>query len=431
MSNKYLSTQSYKGTRDFYPEDMRFRRWMFGSLKKTVESFGYAEYDGPMLEPFELYAAKSGEELVNQQLYHLIDRGERKLAVRPEMTPTLARMVAAKVQELPRPIRLYSIPNLWRYERPQRGRLREHWQLNVDLLGGDVLLADAEILQVAYDLMRNFGGASKVSIRVNHRKLMDHFFSRELGLAADKALLVTKAIDARAKIGEEAYRKWLGEIGLATADADKLDVFFKASLDELKRTMPCDGVTELSALFDVLKATATGAALVFDPTVMRGLDYYTSTVFEVYDVSPENRRAMFGGGRYDNLVGMFGNHKLSGVGFGMGDVTLQHFLETHGLVPRLESQIDALVTLPKLELRAQTDQIAASLREAGLKVITPLSADGFGTQLKLAAKHRARFAILLGDDELARGEVAVKDLIKGAQATVKITDLPSYLQSGG
>ncbi len=155
---QYLSTQPYKGTRDFYPEDFRVQRWMFENLRRVLARWGYQEYDGPMLEPFELYAAKSGEELVNQQLYWLMDRGERKLAVRPEMTPTMARMVAGKFHELPKPVRWFSIPNLWRYERPQRGRLREHWQLNVDVLGGDRVLADAEVIQIALELMKEFGG---------------------------------------------------------------------------------------------------------------------------------------------------------------------------------------------------------------------------------------------------------------------------------
>src|SRR5262245_53577315 len=175
-----LTTQPYKGTRDFYPEEMRIRRWMFNRMRQVAETFGYQEYDGAMPEPFEVYAAKSGEELVNQQLYWLIDRGERKLAVRPEMTPTLARMVAGKIHELAKPVRWYSIPNLWRYERPQRGRLREHWQLNVDVLGGERVLADAEILQFAMSLVRAFGGEKFVKIRVNHRQIVEHFFKNVL-----------------------------------------------------------------------------------------------------------------------------------------------------------------------------------------------------------------------------------------------------------
>jgi histidyl-tRNA synthetase len=417
-----LSTQPYKGTRDFYPADMRVQRYMFNKMRKVAESYGYQEYDGPMLEPFELYAAKTGEEIVNQQLYWLIDRGERKMAIRPEMTPTLARMVAGKMNELPRPIRWYAIPNFWRYERPQRGRLREFWQLNVDVLGGDPLLADAEILSFAMDLVREFGGEQFVSIKVNNRRLIDHFFEK-LGLSAEAALKATKALDARAKIGEEAYTKWLTDLGLSSEQQARMEKFFHAGFDQIAADYPCQGVDELKSLFALMRESGAGDRVVFDPMVLRGLDYYTGTVFEMYDISPENNRAMFGGGRYDNLVGLFGNHKLSGVGLGWGDVTLKNFLETHGLLPKFDSTVDVFVTLPKMEYRSKAEEISRSLRSKGLKVSTPLSADGFGAQLKLANKHGARIAVLLGDAELAQGQVVVKDLMKGEQNTLPIAGL--------
>lgn len=422
-----LSTQPYKGTRDFYPDDMRIQQWIFDRMGQVVESYGYQEYGGPMLEPFELYAAKTGEEIVNQQLYWLIDRGERKLAVRPEMTPTLARMVAGKIHELPRPIRWYSIPNLWRYERPQRGRLREHWQLNVDVLGGDPILADAEILCLSLDIIRAFGGEKNVAIRVNNRRLIDHFFTEILGLTPETALKTSKAIDARAKIGEPAYEKWLSELGVGAEQRERMEKFFKSSFEEVETQFPCRGVTELRSLFHCLKESGVESEVIFDPTVLRGFDYYTGTVFEMYDTSPENRRAMFGGGRYDNLIGLFGNHKLSGVGFGMGDVTFRHFLETHQLLPDFASDIDVLVTLPKLELRSVAESIAKTLRGNKLRVMTPLSVEGFGAQLKLAAKHQARYVVLLGDSELAEGKVVLKNLAKGEQETVLISELSGKL----
>ncbi len=420
-----LPTQPYKGTRDFYPEDMRIQRWMFQRIREVLERYSYLEYDGPLLEPFELFAAKTGEEIVNQQLYWLVDRGERKLALRPEMTPTLARMVAGKFHELPRPIRWYSIPNCWRYERPQRGRLREFWQLNVDVLGGDPLLGDAEILLLAYDIMKAFGGEKHTSIKVNNRRLMDHFFTQTLGLSAENALKVTKAIDARAKIGEEAYVKWLGELGVDSEKQEKMERFFQSKLEDIVRDVPCQGTDELLRLFEMLK----DVPLVFDPTVLRGLDYYTGTVFEMYDISPENRRAMFGGGRYDNLVALFGNYKLSGVGLGLGDVTLRNFLEIHGLMPKFESFVDVFVGLPKTELWNTSEQVARPLREAGLRVMTPLDAGGFGAHLKLATKHGARYAVLLGESELAEGKVVVKDLSKGEQKVIPITEVAAHIRA--
>ncbi|MGK5083032.1 histidine--tRNA ligase [Bdellovibrionota bacterium FG-1] len=423
-----LSTQPYKGTRDFYPEDMRIRQWMFNKLREVVGRYGYQEYDGPMLEPFDLYAAKTGEEIVNQQLYWLMDRGDRKLAVRPEMTPTLARMVAAKVHELSKPVRWYSIPNLWRYERPQRGRLREHWQLNVDVLGGDPLMADAEILTVALDLMRGFGGEKHISIKVNNRRLMDHFFKDILALSAEVALATTKALDARAKIGEPAYVKWLEDLGVNPGQREKMERFFLASFDEVARDYPCRGTEELAELFRMMKESGAGEQVSFDATVLRGMDYYTGTVFEIYDVSPENRRALFGGGRYDDLLGLFGKTKLPGVGFGMGDVGLQNFLEVHGLLPQFPATIDVFVSLPQVELRAHAERIARELRSHGLRVITPLEVGGFGAQLKLASKQGARFAILFGESELAEGKVLVKDLLKGEQAAVAIAAVTQYVQ---
>ena len=418
-----LSMQPYKGTRDFFPHDMAIQKWMFNRMRAVVEGYAYQEYDGPMLEPFELYAAKTGEEIVNQQLYWLMDRGERKMAIRPEMTPTLARMVASKSHELPRPIRWYSFPNLWRYERPQRGRLREHWQLNVDVLGGDALLADAEVLTLAFDIIKGFGGESHVSIRVNNRRMMDHLITATLGLTAEVGLKVTKAIDARAKIGEEAYAKWLSDLGLNAEQRSRLEDFFKASFEETARAMPCQGVEELQSLFAFLKESGVGEQVVFDPTIMRGLDYYTGTVFEMYDNSPDNRRAMFGGGRYDNLVGLFGNQKLSGVGFGMGDVSMRNFLETHKLLPEFPPAAEIFVSLPKVEFRGQAEAVARELRGLGFRVMTPLTAEGFGVQLKQAVRHGSRIAILFGETELAQGNLILKDLAKNEQSIVSIRDI--------
>jgi histidyl-tRNA synthetase len=421
MAGPILSTESYKGTRDFYPKDMQFRNWMFGKLSHTVRTFGYQEYGGPMLESFDLYAAKTGEEIVNQQLYWMMDRGDRKIAVRPEMTPTMARLVAGKIHELARPIRLFSIPNLWRYERPQRGRLREHWQLNVDVLGGEALDAEAEILTLAVEIMAAFGGADKMQVRVNHRQLMDHFFSKKMGLTPEQTHKVVKAIDAKDKVDAAKFQGWLTEAGVMPEQVSELEKFFTSDIKTLKSNMPCEGVDHLSELFKVLSESGMkiGQQIVFDPTVMRGLDYYTGTVFEIYDTSPENRRAMFGGGRYDNLMGIFGKEALSGVGFGMGDVSLQHFLEVHGLVPKLPSETDVMITLPKAEFRAIGQEFAKSLRKEGFHVITPLAVGGFGAQLKLASKHEAKVAILFGDDEFARGEVLVKNLVSGEQIAVK------------
>ncbi len=251
---------------------------------------------------------------------------------------------------------------------------------------------------------------------------MDHFFGKVLGLPAELALKVSKVIDAREKMGEDAYAKSLSELGVSDSTRSRMESFFKASLEQLKSDCPCEGLDELVRLFDLLGASGFAEQAVFDPMIMRGLDYYTGTVFEIFDISPENRRALFGGGRYDNLLGLFGNFPMSGVGFGMGDVGLRNFIETHGLLPQLSAGVDVLVTLPKMEMLATAQQICRELRSMGLSVITPLEIGGFGAQLKLATKHGARFVVLLGEAELARGMLLVKDLARGEQREFPLTD---------
>lgn len=403
---------------------MRIHTWMYDKMKEVVKSHCYEEYNGPMLESFELYAAKTGEEIVNQQLYTLEDKSNRKLAVRPEMTPTMARMVAGQVLELPKPVRWFSFPNLWRYERPQRGRLREHWQLNVDLLGGESLYADYEILNIAYKLIDNFGGKDKIKIHVNNRKLINHFFTEILGLTAEQALQASKAVDAKAKIPEEVYQTQLKDAGVPDNQFDKLEAFFNSDLETMKSNYPCEGVNELTELFELFSNTDVKEQLVFDAKIMRGLDYYTGTVFEIYDISPENNRAMFGGGRYDNLVGLFGKQQLSGVGFGMGDVTLRQFLETHNLLPNdLHEFVDVFVTLPDNKFFKPSVEITESLQKMGLKVFTPLQKAKFANQLKLANKLNAHWAVIFGDQEFENNQVVIKNLKSGEQKTLDIKQL--------
>ena len=269
----FLPTQPYKGSRDFYPEDKAIQNWIFDKVRTVVRSFGYQEYDGPMLEPFELYAAKTGSEIVNQQLYSLVDRGDRKVAIRPEMTPTLARMVAGKLQELPKPIRWFSIPNLWRYERPQKGRLREHWQVNVDVLGGETLLADFEVLRLAFEIFRSFGGEKFLRIKVNSRRLVNYFFNDVLGLNAEAALALAKLIDAKDKMSEATFINALDNLQLNGEQKRALDVFMKATLEELaKKFSNFPGLQELLELRVLLKDAGADETVVFDSSIMRGLD---------------------------------------------------------------------------------------------------------------------------------------------------------------
>lgn len=435
-----VSTQPYKGTRDFYPKDMRFRRWMTDKLEAVCERYGYEPYNGPLLESFELYATKTSDEIVNQQLYSFVDRGERKVAIRPEMTPTLARMIAAKINEIPRPIRWYSFGNFWRYERPQRGRLREFYQLNVDVLGGDRRDADLEILQIAIDILRTFQPVNeqstnirdRVRVRINHRGIINAYLQDVLNLSAETGTRLMQILDAREKMSPEKFAAALAEHHIESASVEKLDQFLKMNLDDLtKLTEQFDAlqipVQELRSLFSDLERTGFGDVIEFSPSLIRGFDYYTGIVFEVFDQSPENSRALFGGGRYDNLMGLFGKEKLSGVGFGMGDVTLQNFLETHKLVPSLSERFRVFVGPSRPEDRERVQEIATSLRTA-TTVLTSLSVDSFGSLIKTANKLGSTHIILLGEDESKRGAVMVKNLAEQKQDEVPIAELQTYFK---
>ncbi|PIQ23336.1 histidine--tRNA ligase [bacterium (Candidatus Blackallbacteria) CG17_big_fil_post_rev_8_21_14_2_50_48_46] len=425
-----LSTQPYKGTRDFYPSEMQVRRWFFEQMRQVVGQYGYQEYDGPMLEPFEIYAAKTGEEIVNEQLYSFEDRGGRKVAMRPEMTPTLARMVAAKGQSLQKPLRWFSIPNLWRYERPQRGRLREHWQLNVDLLGVDGVEAEIEIIQVAIDMMRGFGASpADFEIMINHRQLMNDLFESVLKLEPAQIKAVARAIDKKEKISPEAFQTLLEEAGCSSEQISGLEHILTAPLLEIgKLCEDSKGYQDLIRFFDTINALGLGPVCRFNTSVMRGLDYYTGMVFELFDKHPENRRAIFGGGRYDNLVGMFGGTQIPGVGFGMGDVTLVDFLQTHGLLPETEAHVDVLVGLFNAEMLVQSQQLARMLRAQGIKVETVLKPQKLGKQFELADKKGIPLVLLQGPDEAVLEVVTVKNLRTGQQEQVQMESLAVWLQ---
>ncbi|PKL75917.1 MAG: histidine--tRNA ligase [Candidatus Melainabacteria bacterium HGW-Melainabacteria-1] len=429
MSNK-LSTQPYKGTRDFYPEEQRLREWLFAQLRRSVSQYGYEPYDGPMLEPFELYAAKTGEEIVNEQLYSFSDRGDRKVAMRPEMTPTLARMVAARANQLAKPIRWFSIPNLWRYERPQRGRLREHWQLNVDLLGVEGVEAEAEVVQVAIDLLRNLGaGPTDFEVQINHRQLMNDLFDKVLKLSPDQTQNVAKAIDKRAKIPVESFHELLTAAGCSQAQIDTLEKFLASPLLEIPAICgESEGFKALCRFFDIVNALGLGPVCRFNSSIMRGFDYYTGIVFEIYDQHPDNRRALFGGGRYDNLVGMFGGAQIPGVGFGMGDVTLRDFLDVHGLLPELAADTEVLVGLFSPEMLVPSQQMARHLRAAGLKVEAVLQPQKLAKQFQYADKKGIPLVVMVGPDEAAAGLASIKDLRSGQQVSISQSELLARLQ---
>ena len=432
-----LSTQPYKGARDFYPEDKRLQKYMFDTWRTVAERYGYEEYDAPIIEPLELYLSKTSEEVVNEQTYSFEDRGGRKVTLRPEMTPTVSRMVAAKRQELAYPLRWYSIPNLWRYERPQRGRLREHWQLNVDIFGIFGSEADHEIIQVADAIMQAFKAKRDMyEIKLNSRKLVNAFLEDSLGVDDTQKQSLVRLIDRMHKLDHAEFVAQTDVIFSPSqrddGKSDQLFAFLKAdSID----TLPVDlqkheSVAELKKLMNMLSESRISNVR-FDPTLMRGFDYYTDIVFEVFDTDSENNRSMFGGGRYDGLVGLFGVEPVPTVGFGMGDVTLQNFLETHKLVPGLRSETDAHLILVG-DVYAAAQNTVAELREMGVNLAVDMTGRKPDKQLKSAVKTGAHFAIFIGEKELADDQLVIKNLHTGeeerhgAERTVSI--LKDYRQ---
>jgi len=413
MSEK-LSTQPYKGTRDFYPQEMRLRNWFFGVIRNVLETSAFDEYDGPMLESLELYAAKSGEEIANKQTYNFMDRGDRHLAIRPEMTPTVARMVAGKMSELVFPLRWFSIPNMYRYEATQRGRLREFWQLNVDIFGCDTYEADLEVITSAIRILRAYGADETMfTVRINNRRFFNDVIAAIAGTDTEGSRKVSKVIDRKNKIPREVYEKDLRELGLSDEQIAKIDSLYHMSVAEATALCPDSvGSTELRLLFDALEKNGLAPYCVFDFGIIRGLDYYTGTVFEVFDNAPENNRAMFGGGRYDNLVGLFvKNAKISGVGYGMGDVTLENFLYTHNLVPAsFGSGVKVLVTRFDDVPYESYLSVLDALRDAGIVSTIYLGSKKFGKQIDYAVKDGFSHIVVMGGDELARGVVKLKDL---------------------
>ena len=431
MGKELLSTQPYKGTRDFYREDMDLRNWFFGVIKDTLRKFNYREYDGPMLESYEMYAAKSGEEIVNEQTYHFTDNGGRNLAVRPEMTPTVARMVAAKLGSLNMPLRWFSIPNLYRYEKPQRGRLREHWQVNVDMFGSDAIETDLEVLIVASSLLKAFGADSSMyEIKINNRRFYNDLFEQVMGFDAEQSRKVSKAIDKKAKMPQEDFNEYLKDLGLNDEQVVKLNSFFEMPLAEMTALCPeSQGAQELNKLFELIDAAGMSEICRFDFGIIRGFDYYTGTVFEVYDTDINNNRAMFGGGRYDNLINLFVDKaNVSGIGFGFGDVTLENFLVSHNLVPELNYGMPrVLVTrFPEIPY-GEYLKLAEELRTSDISVSVYTDDKKLAKQMKYAADEKYDFAIILGEDELKNNTVVLKDLSKGENIPVSRDELAAKI----
>lgn len=410
-----------RGTRDFYPEDMAFRTWLNSKIRTVSSSFGYQEYDGPILEPIDLYAAKSGAELVNEQAYVFEDRGGDIVTLRPELTPTLARMVAARIKSMATPIRWWSFGPFWRYERPQKGRSREFFQWNIDLLGIDSPHADAEIVAVAAAFFEAIGlSPQEVTIGINNRRMVEDQLSK-LAFSAEQFNTVFHVIDRLEKMSPDDLQAYAAELGLGAGSA--------ASISGLMDDQDAwQDWGELAQFFESIDAMGFGEYVSYDPSVIRGLDYYTGTVFEARDRSGEHR-AILGGGRYDDLVSALGGDPVPGVGFAMGDVVVELVLRDSGAYPDLTlSPAKVLVATFDSQTRSQAIRFAAALRSNGIQVEWYPDPDRIGKQFKFADRARIPFVAVIGPDEAAQAEVTIREMATGQQATMPQDDAPSYLQ---
>lgn len=400
-----------KGTRDFYPDQKAFQRWMYDHIRVVSEEFGYQEYEGPFLERLELYAAKSGDELVQEQSFVFPDRGGEMIALRPELTPSLARMLATRSKSMARPIRWWSFGPFWRYEQPQKGRSREFFQWNIDLLGVDSPQADAEIVVVAAAFFEALGLSAKdVRIKVNNRRLADKQLD-ELGVPPEQRQQVFRLIDRRSKLSPQEWEAYAKEVGLNREQITGLE-------DLLNNVEAWREFAELKEFFDAVEQMGASDYVEYDPVVIRGLDYYTGNVFEAYDAVGEER-AILGGGRYDDLVADIGGDPLPGVGFAMGDVVIGIVLDKSGIRPDLRAN-PADVFIPTFDesSRGEALRLAAELRTAGLRVEWYPEIARLPKQFKYADRQGIPLAVILGPDEMKLDQVAVKDLRTGKQTTV-------------
>jgi histidyl-tRNA synthetase len=410
MANKI---QAVKGTREFYPEQMALRNLIYEKVRAASQAFGYQEWDAPFIETIDLYAAKSGEELVKKQSFTFEDRGGDFVTLRPELTPSLARMIAAKQNELTYPVRWWSFGPFWRYEQPQKGRSREFFQWNIDMLGVNSPQADAELLAVASTFLKSVGlTPDQATIYVNNRRLMDSEFDK-LQIPNEKRLDVSNLVDRRSKMESSKWDAYALELGLNQTQLDGL----KNILSNFELWKESD---ELVKLFSALDALGVSEYVKYDPNIMRGLLYYTGTVFEAFETSGSVKRAILGGGRYDNLLADVGGQPLSGVGFAMGDVVMGIVLQEKGLLPEFNpTPADVLVTLFDETFLSKSFALSAQLRNAGINTLVFPEPAKLQKQFKFADKMKVKLALVLGPDEDANGLVVIKNLTSGDQVQVK------------
>ena len=417
-------TQGVRGTRDFYPEDMRIRNWLFDNFRAAARSHGFEEYDSPVLEHEELYTRKQGEE-ITQQLYNFEDKGGRRVALRPEMTPSLARMVMARAGAMPTPIKWFSIPQCWRYERTQRGRGREHYQWNVDIWGSDAVQADAELLSVLVSFFQRVGlNADDLAISISSRKVLEEVLG-SLGISGDAFAATCIIVDKMDKLPAEVIEQQLSEQGLDSSAISVIQSTLGLSdLDSLAAALGegSGAVAELATLFDLIDSYGIADWVTFDASVVRGLAYYTGPVFEAHDRGGK-LRAICGGGRYDRLLSSLGGNDMPATGFGFGDMVIMELLNENGLVPDLPSGNQDIVIAINEDLRSAAMSVATKLRESGRSVDLVLEDKRMKWAFRHAERTGAQRLVMVMPDEWAAGNVRIKELESGEESDVAVGDL--------
>ena len=417
-------TQGVRGTRDFYPEDMRIRNWLFDNFRAAARSHGFEEYDSPVLEHEELYTRKQGEE-ITQQLYNFEDKGGRRVALRPEMTPSLARMVMARAGAMPTPIKWFSIPQCWRYERTQRGRGREHYQWNVDIWGSDAVQADAELLSVVVSFFQRVGlNADDLAISISSRKVLEEVLGA-LGLSGDAFAATCIIVDKMDKLPAEVIEQQLAEQGLDSSAISVIQSTLGLSdLDSLAAALGegSGAVAELATLFDLIDSYGIADWVTFDASVVRGLAYYTGPVFEAHDRGGK-LRAICGGGRYDRLLSSLGGNDMPATGFGFGDMVIMELLNENGLVPDLPSGNQDIVIAINEDLRSAAMSVATKLRASGRSVDLVLEDKRMKWAFRHAERTGAQRLVMVMPDEWAAGNVRIKELESGEESDVAVGDL--------
>jgi len=431
-----LGTQPYKGARDFYPEDMLIRNYIFDIWRKICKSYGFEEYDFPVLEPYEIFAAKTGEEIVKDEMFSFQDKGGRRLAIRPELTPGTVRMLAQRYEQLIKPIKWFMIGQNYRFEKPQKGRGREFYQLEMNIFGIEKVIADFEIFCAMIDIMKAFGAEENMfKLYFSDRKLISALLNDYLKLDSNVQIKVRRQMDKRSKISKEEFFKSLKECDLSDKQIKIVENFMNSSFDKLDEAIPKEilsnnkGYIGMIELIKLLKENDLYKYCAFNPSIIRGFDYSDGLVYEIFDTNPSNTRSLFGGERFDKLIKIFGDkYELPSTGFAMGDITLVEFLKNWNLLPSLSTDIKVLVTIFSESTKKESFETAKKLREKGINTCVYLEADKLDKQLKYADRKGIPYVIILGPDEIKKGCVVVRDMRRKEQKETQIASIAEFIR---